>query len=194
VRFDDKAALPPVLFGRRPSERELIDYFLLGREPGISDGFSGLTGGELDEAPPSDEPIDTRRILSYFIRRFVQAIPGMEAAVRQAMYSRAALYSALFGPTSPVALARQVAESLSRPSLPDEPKKTPIAVGFQLVEITAALLRCRNQASDAELRSVCDQAIVECRQLLDAVCTAHPEQLAIGPFDLYRKQFTESLT
>ena len=56
-------------------------------------------------APASDGPIDTRRILAYFIRRFVQAIPGIEAEVRGAAYSRAALEAALRGPTSPLELA-----------------------------------------------------------------------------------------
>src|SRR5204862_3586986 len=41
VRFDDKTRLPFVLVGRRPSEGELIEYFLFGKEPDDWDGGSG---------------------------------------------------------------------------------------------------------------------------------------------------------
>ena len=139
VRFEDKAALPPLLLGRKPSEGELIDYFLFGREPeeaGEENGASNeRVGGGVDD------PLDTRRILAYFMRRFVQAIPGIEAEVGRAAYSRPALEAALRGPTSPLALAEHAAASLSR-TPPDEPAKTPTAAAFQLVEILAALGRC----------------------------------------------------
>src|SRR6185369_15074414 len=86
VRFDDKAQLPLLLVGRKATEGELIDYFLFGREPDDGDGGSGLPGGDATGPPKTDAPIDTRRILAYFIRRFVQAIPGIEAEVDRAAY------------------------------------------------------------------------------------------------------------
>ncbi len=187
VRFDDKTALPPVLLGRRPTEAELIDYFLLGREPG-GDGTAG-DASEVD-APNGDDPVDTRRILTYFIRRFVQAIPGLEAELDRAAYSRPSLQAALFGPTSPVALAQQAFESLSRSPRQDEPRKTPVAVGFQLVEITAALLRCRGRAIEGELRGLYDQAVDRCRTWLDTLAAEKPD-LTAGPFTTYRRTFTE---
>src|SRR5262249_5267324 len=78
VRFDDKARLPLLLVGRKPTEGELIDYFLYGKEPDEWDDGSNLPGEDAPGAAP-DAPIDTRRILAYFIRRFVHAIPGIEA-------------------------------------------------------------------------------------------------------------------
>jgi hypothetical protein len=189
VRFDDKTALPPVLLGRRPTEGELIDYFVLGRQPG--EGSVAGIGDDGEGHVIRDLRIDTRRILTYFIRRFVQAIPGMEAELDRAAYSRPSLRAALFGPTSPVSLAQQAYASLSRPADPDEPRKTPIAVGFQLVEITAALLRCRARATQDEFRALYDQAVTQCRGWLDALKENHPG-LSNGPFALYRRTFAES--
>ena len=142
VRFDDKARLPLLLVGRKPTEGELIDYFLFGKEPDEWEDGSGLPG-EDGAGDATDAPIDTRRILAYFIRRFVQAIPGIEAEVQRAAYSRAALDAALRGPTSPLELAERAFHSLTRPPASDEPQKTPVAVGFQLTEILAALRRCQ---------------------------------------------------
>jgi len=152
VRFDDKATLPLLLVGRKPTEGELIEYFLFGREP---DDIGG-EGVELGTGMPGwkpDGPIDTRRILAYFIRRFVQAIPGIEAELQHASYSRTALDAALRGPTSPLELAERAFASLNRPSIPDEPEKTPTAVGFQLTEILAALLRSQAKVEDKTLRA-----------------------------------------
>ena len=41
VRFDDKARLPLLLVGRKPTEGELIEYFLFGKEPDEWDDGSG---------------------------------------------------------------------------------------------------------------------------------------------------------
>ncbi len=143
VRFDDKTRLPLLLVGRKPTEGELIEYFLFGKEPEEWEEGSGLPG-EDSKGPATDAPIDTRRILAYFIRRFVQAIPGIEAEIRRAGYSRASLDAVLRGPTSPLELAERAYASLTRPPASDEPAKTPTAVGFQLTEILAALLRCQS--------------------------------------------------
>ena len=83
VRFDDKTRLPLLLVGRKPTEGELIEYFLFGKEPDEWDDGGGLPG-EDSNGPATDAPIDTGRILAYFIRRFVQAIPGIEAEIRRA--------------------------------------------------------------------------------------------------------------
>jgi hypothetical protein len=107
VRFDDKTSLPLLLVGRKLTEGELIEYFLFGREPDEWEEGSGLPGGD-SNGMATDAPIDTRRILAYFIRRFVQAIPGIEAEVRRAAYSRTSLDAVLRGPTSPLELAERV--------------------------------------------------------------------------------------
>lgn len=187
VRFDDKATLPLLLVGRKPTEGELIEYFLFGREPGDDEGEVGNAGnGKLEWKP--DGPIDTRRILAYFIRRFVQAIPGIEAELHQASYSQTALDATLRGPTSPLELAERAFASLKRPPTPDEPEKTPTAVGFQLTEILAALLRSRAKLEDEILRDCFTPVISRCRELLSKLDAAYPE-LREGPFRAYRDRF-----
>lgn len=186
VRFDDKATLPLLLVGRKPTEGELIEYFLFGREPGDDDGDGGEGNGL--PAPKPDGPIDTRHILAYFIRRFVQAIPGIEAELQQASYSRTALDAALRGPTSPLELAERAFDSLGRPATPDEPKKTSTAVGFQLTEILAALLRSRAKVEDESLKECYEPVIIRCRELIQKLLSIHP-QLAEGAFHVYHDRF-----
>lgn len=187
VRFDDKATLPVLPAGRRPTEGELIDYFLFGREPDW-DGNGGGGGTKGDPDPlPAERPVDTRRILSYFIRRFVQAIPGIEAEIAAAGYSRAALLTALKGSTSPLALAKQAVASLSQPPGRNEPVKTPTAAGFQLVEICAALERSRARVSDKELRQCFDPILDECRTLVNELVKKNPG-LKSGAFEEYRRR------
>ncbi len=187
VRFDEKATLPLQLVGRKPTEGELIDYFLLGREPSDADGGGNKTSdGESKGA--KDDVIDTRRILAYFIRKFVQAIPGIEVALDRASYSQTALDAALRGPTSPLELAERAFASLGQATGNHEPLKTPIAVGFQLTEILAALLRCRDRLHDGPIRNCFTPAVLRCRELLEKLEEAHPE-LAHGPFRIYRDRF-----
>lgn len=186
VRFDDKATLPLLLVGRKPTEGELIEYFLFGREPGDVDGDGGDGNGMPVSKP--DGPIDTRRILAYFMRRFVQAIPGIEAELQQASYSRTALDAALRGPTSPLELAERAFASLHRPATQDEPEKTPTAVGFQLTEILAALLRSQAKVEDESHKECYEPVIGRCRELLQNLLSAHA-QLAEGAFGVYQDRF-----
>lgn len=186
VRFDDKTQLPFILVGRRPSEGELIEYYLFGKEPEDWDDGSGLPEQE-GKGSTTDTPIDTRRILAYFIRRFVQAIPGIEAEIRRSCYSRAALDAALRGPTSPLELAERAYESLTRDPASDEPAKTSTAVGFQLTEILASLLRCQSSVSESELRECFQPVIARCRHLLEML-EAKETELQTKGFRLYQKR------
>jgi hypothetical protein len=186
VRFDDKTRLPLLLVGRKPTEGELIEYFLFGKEPDEWEQGSGLRGDD-SKGPVTDAPIDTRRILAYFIRRFVQAIPGIEAEIRRGSYSRTALDAVLRGPTSPLELAERAYASLTRVPASDEPAKTPTAVGFQLTEILAALLRCQSLATDSELRECFQPVIASCKGMLDNLISKEEELLADG-FRLYQRR------
>jgi len=186
VRFDDKARLPLLLVGRKPTEGELIDYFLFGREPDEWDDGSGLQG-EDSKGPATDAPIDTRGILAYFIRRFVQAIPGIEAEIRRAGYSRAALDAVLRGPTSPLELAERAYASLTLSPSEDEPAKTATAVAFQLTEIVAALQRCQKGVTDAELHACFTPVLTRCRGMLDSLSMQYSELQAEG-FRLYQSR------
>ena len=99
----------------------------------------------------------------------MQAIPGIEAEIRRAGYSRASLDAVLRGPTSPLELAERAYNSLKRPPAWDEPAKTPTAVGFQLTEIVAALLRCKSLVTDSELQECFHPVIASCREMLDTL-------------------------
>jgi hypothetical protein len=189
VRFLNKAELPLLLLGRKPSEGELIDYFLFGREP--AEGEEAAEQAEASRGG-ADDPLDTRHILAYFMRRFVQAIPGIEAEVGRAAYSRSALEAALRGPTSPLALAEHAAASLDRPPAAGEPAKTPTAVGFQLVEIAAALSRSQGRVEDPELTACFPPVIDRCRSLLDRLAAAHTT-LAEEGFKRYRSLLGEGV-
>jgi hypothetical protein len=186
VRFDDKAQLPLLLVGRKPTEGELIEYFLFGTEPDDGGDGTGLPGNGT-KPPRPDSPIDTSRILAYFIRRFVQAIPGIEAEIRRAGYSRASLDAVLRGPTSPLELAERAFASLNRPPIHNEPQKTPTAVGFQLTEILAALLRSKAAITDSELQACFDPVISRCREILNTLFAQQAELQAQG-FRLYQAQ------
>lgn len=184
VRFDDKAQLPLLLVGRKPTEGELIEYFLFGTEP--EDGDNGnVSTGDGTKGPKPDATIDTSRILAYFIRRFVQAIPGIEAEIRRAGYSRASLDAVLRGPISPLEFAERAFISLNRPPTHNEPQKSPTAVGFQLTEILAALLRSKEFISDSELQACFDPVISRCREMLSTLVSEQAELQSQG-FRLYQ--------
>lgn len=189
VRFEDRTLLPPVPGMRRLTESELIEYFLTGHEPWTWDTADGsIIPGKPETGSETSDLTDTRRILSYFVRRFVEAIPGMEAELQRALHSKPALEAALLGPTSPVALAERAVESLRAGPPSGEPKKTPISVGFQLVEIVAVLQRCRERATTAEGKTVLDRGIERCQQILDGLVTEY-EQLKDETFWEYRRFF-----
>lgn len=189
VRFDDKTCLPLLLVGRKPTEGELIEYFLFGTEPDEGDDGGG-SSGDGAPSPKPDAPIDTGRILAYFIRRFVQAIPGIEAEIRRAGYSRTSLDTVLRGPTSPLELAERAFASLARRPSCNEPQKTPTAVGFQLTEILAALIRSQAAVVDPELKLCFDPVIARCGEMLSILVSQEKELQAEG-FSLYRSRILE---
>jgi hypothetical protein len=186
VRFDSKETLPIIPGARKLTEAELIEYFLSGREPWNIDGapfdHRQPTGGSISTA--SEE---TGQILSYFIRHFVEALPGLEAEVKQATYSAPALSAALRGPTGVIELAKRVASSLAVETNNGNPSKTVTSIGFQLLEIILVLQRCRAAAPNTEVGQILEDGIEECERLLEEVIRAHRE-LDDGLFLEYRKR------
>jgi hypothetical protein len=84
-------------------------------------------------------------------------------------------------------LAERAFNSLSRPQACDEPQKTSTAVGFQLVEILAALGRCRSATNDPDLQACFDPVIARCQELLHTLFSQLAELQTAG-FRLYRAQ------
>ncbi len=95
--------------------------------------------------------------------------------------------SNLFGPTSATELARRATESFRNGPAPGEPKKTPVSVGFQLIEIIAALRRCTDKTS-LEAATLIKDAIISCEKGLGALITDCPE-LRGGALEEYRRLF-----
>jgi hypothetical protein len=185
VRFDEKSSLPRVPGSRRATLGELLEYFLLGREP-------WTVGGDYNPNDPSDmggpeDPVDTRFILSYFIRKFVEAIPGLEAEILRAVHSGPALRATLFGPTGAIRVAEKVSESYRNGPAPGEPNQTPVSAAFQLIEIIAALRRCTDKTS-LEASTLIKKAIGQCEKLLKDLAVACPE-LRGGTLEEYRCLF-----
>jgi hypothetical protein len=135
----------------------------------------------------AEDPVDTRFILSYFIRKFVEAIPGLVAEVLRAVHSSPALRATLFGPTGSTTLAERVTESFKNGPAPGEPKQTSVSVGFWLTEIIAALRRCTDKTS-REATALIKEAIEKCEKLLNDLTADCPE-LRGGTLEEYRRLF-----
>lgn len=134
VVFVDKHEFPLVERASREDERALIDWFLGLRPAGESepDGFGHGIDPSTAEQPP--ETGGTAGILSYLLRDFVHALPGIRARLEEGAATETGLRSALLGPRSPAKLADEILAAWKRPGL-GQPRKTEIATAFQLIEL-----------------------------------------------------------
>jgi hypothetical protein len=134
VVFDDKHEFPVVERAHREDERALIDWFLGLRPEGSADGdgFGHAIDPEIIPAPR--EPSDTTDILSYLVRDFVHALPGIRGHLAEGVTTETALRTVLLGARSPAALAEEVLQAWQTPR-PSMPRKTAVATAFQLVEL-----------------------------------------------------------
>ena len=73
------------------------------------------------------------------------------------------------------------------PETINEPKKTPTAVGFQLTEILASLLRCRSGIADPALQDCFEPVIDSCRKMLSAL-VAQEVELQTEEFRRYQSR------
>ncbi len=134
-----RTALPLSPSADRPGEHMLLQYYqgkldwsdlFPERDP---KGQDTAEGGEVSD--PSR--VDTSRIQSYQVRAFVEALRGIENDLRAAVVSEPAMRLSLAGPVSPVALARQVVDAA------ENGERTPVAAGFQLVELLGCVWRAK---------------------------------------------------
>ena len=173
VVFDEKHLFPVAERAAREDERALIDWFLgLRPEFYTDDGGFGHGIDPVEGAPP--ERGTGNDILSYLVRDFVHAIPGVRAGLAEASLTETGLRTALLGTRSPVALARQVVEGLRKPRQ-GTPRKTVVATIFELVELLRvvedAVLPELSDATTSKIRMV---AVNEIRSMLVTVLAAHP--------------------
>jgi hypothetical protein len=136
VDLDARAALPVGPGDGKPGEHLLLQYYQ-GRIA-YPDLFPPPPGYEEDSetlhSPADETRVDTSRIQSYQVREFVEALQGIRDDIRAASIgTRATMRLALFGPVSPIALARQIRDAAL------EKRRSPTAAGFQLVEIAGCL-------------------------------------------------------
>lgn len=173
VVFDEKHLFPVAERPSREDERTLIDWFL-GLRPEFDPDDAGFAHGfdPVDQVPPEQAGRDD--ILSYLVRDFVHALPGIRAGLAEASMTETGLRRAMLGTRSPVALAREIAEGLRKPRS-GTTRKTPTAAIFELVE----LLKAVGSASLHELpgsatSTIREEARAEIRSLLDDVLEASP--------------------
>ena len=100
---------------------------------------AGGFGHSIDPTPTADG-LDTTasEILSYLVRDFVHALPGIRNRLADAGMTETGLRGALLGPRSPVALAREAWRAYRDPQ-PGRPRKTAIATAFQVAELQGLL-------------------------------------------------------
>jgi len=162
VVFVDKHEFPVVERLHRENERALIDWFLGLRPTGESewDGFAHGIDAVLAEQPPVAG--ETTGILSYLVRDFVHALPGVRARLQEGGATEPGLRATLLGPRSPARLAEEILAAWKHPK-PGEPRKTDVAAAFQLAELRR-LVECTSLPElpdrDTErLRAACLQRI-----------------------------------
>ena len=137
VVFEDKHLFPVVESRSREDEQSLIAWFLGLRPPGEME--DGGFGHSIDPIANDDEPPSTTGdILSYLVRDFVHALPGVRNRLADAGVTETGLRAALLGYRSPIELARESLRALRQPP-PGKPRKTAVATAFQLVELRRLL-------------------------------------------------------
>ncbi len=175
VVFEDKHLFPVVESRYREDEQSLVAWFLGLRPAGEME--DGGFGHSIDPLPGNDDlPSATQDILSYFVRDFVHALPGVRNRLSEAGMNETGLRAALLGHRSPVELARQSLASYRNPQ-PDRPRKTAVATAFQLAELryllkTAPLPVLADGVADI-LRA---EALAEVTSLLDKVVAELPTE------------------
>lgn len=177
ISLEARARLPFTPGTTTPNESSLLAYYQ-GRvtwEELFPDPIDGRHHSA-KEVRADEKRADTSRIQSYQIREFVEALRGIEDELKAASASNpAAMRLAVLGPVSPVSLARQVAQETRR-------DRSPVAAGFQLIEILCCLGRARLHAVEGPKGeawlAVVSQGITEVERILQSLQANHPERFA----------------
>ncbi len=169
---------------RRPTEADLLAYYLgqiTLEDVHAGPGRDGEEGSS--EAGVYERTVSTDEILSYQVRDFVEALPGIRAELARAAVSEPAIRLAVVGAVSPVALVREIERAVAR-------GRTATAAGFQLVELLSCLVDTRSvevpEGLEKPWRDAIDEATTEVAAALRRVCAAAPEAAGAGTvFDQY---------
>jgi hypothetical protein len=173
VMFEDKHLFPVVESRAREDEQTLIAWFLGLRPAGEAE--DGGFGHSIDPLSNSaDEISPTNDILSYLIRDFVHALPGIKGRLADAGLTETGLRAALLGNRSPVELAREARRALKEREK-GKPHKTVIATAFQLTELRRLLETViLPEFSDAISSKIRNEALLEVNSLLNEVLESLP--------------------
>src|SRR5690606_24519578 len=118
----------------REDERMLLDWFLGLRPADEADADGYGHGFDPETSDRAAEPEDRAGILSYLIRDFVHALPGISAHLGEGASTETGLRTALLGPRSPAKLAEGILGTRMQPAN-GGPAKTRVATPFQLIEL-----------------------------------------------------------
>ena len=137
VVFEDKYEFPVVESQSQEDEQSLVAWFLGLRPAGEME--DGCFGHSIDPIrSDGDASPDPRDILSYLVRDFVHALPGIRNRLADAGMTETGLRAALLGHRSPVELARESLRAYKYPQS-GRPRKTAVATAFQLAELRLLL-------------------------------------------------------
>jgi hypothetical protein len=134
VVFIDKHEFPVVERTIREDERMLLDWFLGLRPTDEADADGYGHGFDPETGDPASEAGESAGILSYLVRDFVHALPGIRAHLEEGASTETGLRMALLGPRSPAKLAEECLDAWMKPS-PERPRKSDVATTFQLLEL-----------------------------------------------------------
>jgi hypothetical protein len=173
VVFEDKHLFPVVETRAREDEQSLIAWFLGLRLSGEQE--EGGFGHSIDPVRDTTDAVNpTSDILSYLVRDFVHALPGIRNRLAEASMTETGLRAALLGHRSPIELAREALRAFKEHQ-PGKPRKTPVATAFQLAELkyllqTVLLPELANSVAET-LRA---EAVTEVASALDDVVAKLP--------------------
>jgi hypothetical protein len=125
---------------------------------------------------PQASRVDTSKIQSYQVKSFVEALAGLRQDLERAAKStKARMQRAVLGPISPLALAREVV------AREQSGARSPVAAGFELVEILLCIQDARTAALESEdWRNTADQGIEAIRSLLREMSERRAELRGAG--------------
>ena len=173
VVFEDKHLFPVVESRSREDEQSLVAWFLGLRPAG--DKEDGGFGHSIDPIRRNGEaPRVAGDILSYLVRDFVHALPGIRNRLTDAGMTETGLRAALLGHRSPVELAQESLRAYRDP-LPGKPRKTAVATAFQLAELRHLLQTVPlPEMADGVADTLRNEAIAEVSSALDDVVAELP--------------------
>ena len=168
VVFEDKHLFPVVESRSREDEQSLVAWFLGLRPAGEME--EGGFGHSIDPLRGNGEPPPaTGDILSYLVRDFVHALPGIRNRLTDAGMTETGLRAALLGPRSPVELARESLRAYRTPQ-PGKPRKTAVATAFQLEELRRLLQTVPlPELADGVADTLRNEVVAEVASALDEV-------------------------